>query len=237
MVERAAPRGRGALASRWHTSALVGVIIAVAVTGALWKALGAQHAVIPAGRAPANARIGAQYLPLLLVNWGLVLYVSRLFRAHNALPDLLGRRWQSLARAGLDLALALVAGLLIFLLEALSAHCVGVGRNAAVSALLPQSMAERCVWVLVAVSVGFSEEVVYRGYLQSQLSACARSPSAGLALQALLFGIAHSEQGVAAAVRIGIYGLVFGGLARLRSSLLPGIACHIGIDIVGGLLS
>jgi uncharacterized protein len=237
IVETAAQRGRAALASRWHTAALVGVIIAVAVTGTLLEARGAPRAVVPLGRAPVDSRILAQYLPLLLVNWGLVLYVSRLFRARNALPDLLGRRWHSFARASTDLALALLAALLILLSETLSVHYLGVGRNAAASALLPQSLAERGVWVLVAASVGFSEEVVYRGYLQSQLSAFTGSSTAGLALQALLFAIAHSEQGLHAALRIGIYGLVFGALAHLRRSLLPGIAGHIGVDLASGLLS
>jgi uncharacterized protein len=236
IVETGAQRGRGALASRSHTAALIGLIIAVAVTGTLLEVCGAPRAVVPVGRATENSRIFAQYLPLLLVNWGLVLYVSRLFRARNALPELLGRRWQSFARASTDLALAVLAALLILLSETLAMHYLAVGRNAAASALLPASLAERGVWVLVAASVGFSEEVVYRGYLQSQLSAFTRSSTAGVALQALLFAIAHSEQGVAAALRIGIYGLVFGALARVRGSLFPGIVCHVGVDLASGLL-
>ncbi|HEY0463966.1 MAG TPA: CPBP family intramembrane glutamic endopeptidase, partial [Polyangiaceae bacterium] len=64
-----------------------------------------------------------------------------------------------------------------------------------------------------------------------------RSPALGLVLQALLFGLAHLEQGAGAASRIGAYGLVLGLLARRRASLVPGIVCHIGIDLASGLLS
>jgi membrane protease YdiL (CAAX protease family) len=111
-----------------------------------------------------------------------------------------------------------------------------MGRNAAIAQLLPSTEAERLTWLVVAVSVGFCEEVVYRGYLQTQLAAFTRSRTLGVALQAALFGIAHLEQGPASALRIGAYGLVLGVLASARGSLLPGMLCHIGIDLASGLL-
>lgn len=220
-----------ARAPRWHTVALVGLMLAVALSGTLLQRHGsAQGVAAPA----AGSRILSQYLPILSVNWALVLYVSRLFRTRNALPDLLGRRWRSWSRAAVDLTLALAACLVIQLLQVLYARHFGTGRSAAVSALLPSTEAERLIWVLVAVSVGFCEEVVFRGYLQTQLAACTGSTSAGVALQAALFGIAHAEQGWAMALCIASYGVIFGVLARLRRSLLPGIASHIAIDLLSG---
>jgi hypothetical protein len=221
----------GALAPRWHTALLVALMLAVAISGTLLQ----RHGALPGAAAPAaGSRIAAQYLPILSVNWGLVLYVSRLFRTHNALPDLLGRRWQNWSRAAVDLTLALAACLVILMLQALYARHFGVGRSAAVAALLPSTGAERLIWVLVALSVGFCEEVVFRGYLQTQLAAFTGSASVGLALQALLFGIAHAEQGWPTALCIAGYGVVLGVLARARGSLLPGIVSHVAIDLLSG---
>ncbi len=225
------------LASRAHTAALVGVILAVAITCTLLQPASApQPEASSAARAsPSATRICEQYLPLLLVNGLLVLYVARLFRARNVLPGLVGRRWRSPADAVVDLLYALLAFALIVAIEMLTGPLLA-GRNAAVSALLPSTEAERLTWLLVAAGVGFCEEVVYRGYLQTQLSAFTRSALLGLLLQATLFGLAHLEQGPGSALRIGVYGLVFGALARQRGSLLPGIACHIGIDLASGLV-
>jgi hypothetical protein len=226
----------GAPAPRWHTLALVGLILAVAVTGTLLAPATNAEVSVRVERAAGSARMVAQYLPLLLVNSGLLLYVSRLFRARSVLPELLGRRWQSVSRAGADLTLALGLGLFIGLLETLWVYHYGVRRNAAAVALLPHTASERLAWVFVAVTVGFCEEVVYRGYLQRQLAALSGSRGVGLVLQALLFGIAHADQGGPAALRLAVYGLLLGALARFRHSLLPGITCHIALDLAAGFL-
>ena len=221
----------GALAPRWHTATLIALMLAVAISGTLLQRHGALQG---APTRAVGSRIFAQYLPVLSVNWGLVLYVSRLFRTRNALPDLLGRRWQSWRRAAVDLTLALGVCLAIQLLQALYVRHFGVGRSAAVAALLPSTGAERLIWVFVAVSVGFCEEVVFRGYLQAQLAAFSGSVGVGIALQAALFGIAHAEQGWPMALCIAGYGVILGVLARVRGSLWPGIVSHVAIDLLSG---
>jgi membrane protease YdiL (CAAX protease family) len=210
-------------------------MLAVAITGTLLQQGGALAAPSPAESSALAPGIWQQYLPLLLVNGLLVLYVARLFRPCSVLPQLVGRRWHTFADAAADLLYASLTFVLICALESLIRPWFA-GRNAAVSALLPSTGAERLTWLLVASTVGFCEEVVYRGYLQTQLGALARSQGLGVLLQALLFGVAHLEQGTGAALRVGAYGLIFGMLARQRGSLLPGIACHVGIDVVSGWL-
>jgi membrane protease YdiL (CAAX protease family) len=229
-------RANAPLAPRWHTLALVGLILGVSLSGTLLARYGAR---VPAVRAPqgtASARIFSQYLPLLLVNWGLVVYCVRLFRKRGALSELLGERWSSAWRAFSDLAAASACFCLIMLSEFACARLFSVGRNAAIASLLPSTEAERLTWLVVALSVGFCEEVVYRGYLQTQLAALTRSPSLGLLLQAMLFGIAHLDQGLPLALRIAEYGLLFGVLARVRRSLWPGILCHVAVDLAAVFL-
>jgi membrane protease YdiL (CAAX protease family) len=222
------------LAPLWHTAALIGVMLAVVTVGTWLQHAGAPEIALPANKAE-GARIWNQYLPLLLVNGLLVLYVARLFRPRNVLLDLMGRCWRGPQAALVDLLYASLALGAILAIERLTGPLF-LGRNAAVSALLPGTEAERLTWLLVAASVGFCEEVVYRGYLQTQLSAFTESPLLGLLLQATLFGLAHLEQGAGAALRVTVYGLILGALVRYRGSLLPGMVCHVAIDLASGLL-
>jgi hypothetical protein len=47
----------------------------------------------------------------------------------------------------------------------------------------------------VAITAGICEEIVYRGYLQRQLSAFTGSLPIAVCLQAAIFGAAHLYQG------------------------------------------
>jgi membrane protease YdiL (CAAX protease family) len=224
------------LAPRWHTAVLIALLLCVALTGTLLQRYGASNGHVSAPPGSGSSRLFAQYLPILLANWGLFAYCCWLFRERDALPQLLGVRWLSMRRAFGDLALAGGGFVAIMLAEFVSARLSAAGQNAALTSLLPSTVAERLTWVLVAVSVGFCEEVVYRGYLQSQLTAFSASRAVGVIGQALLFGLAHLEQGPPLALRIAGYGLLFGLLAQYRRSLLPSIICHVCVDLAAVFL-
>jgi membrane protease YdiL (CAAX protease family) len=134
------------------------------------------------------------------------------------------------------MALALAGWVMIETLALAWARAFGIHRAATLASLLPQTGLERAAWVAVAASAGFCEEVVYRGYLRLQLTALTGSAFAGIVLQAALFGLAHADQGLPAVPRVALFGVVLGALARARKSLWPGIVCHAGIDVAGGLL-
>lgn len=219
------------LAPAWHTATLIALIIAVAVTGTLLTRHGVmvQVPAIPVSRS-------AIYGQTILVAWGLLFYVGWLGRRRSALRTLVGQTWHSVGRAATDLLLAASCWLFIKLGELAWLRLMPAGGSTAVAALLPHTGLERLVWVGLAVSVGFSEEVVYRGYLQTQLAAFTGRASWAWVLQALLFGLAHGEQGPSAMVRLAVYGLALGALARFRQSLLPCILCHVGTNLASGLL-
>jgi membrane protease YdiL (CAAX protease family) len=56
-----------------------------------------------------------------------------------------------------------------------------------------------------------------------------------LLLQAAIFSVGHIYQGWKPALVTGIYGLIFGLLAALRRSIIPGAIAHAIADILGGL--
>ena len=232
-LETPRPDDAKLLAPRWHTALLVGLLLVVAVSGTWLTARNPATLAAP----ESGSRITSVYLPMILVAWGLVLFACRLGRRRLELWSLLGRRWTSFSRAATDLVLASTGFLLIEGVEMAFARPLGPGHSAATVALLPHGAAERLAWLVVAVSAGFCEEVVYRGYLQTQLSAFTRRASLGVVLQAALFGMAHLQQGTATAARFTLYGVGLGALATWRRSLLPGIVCHVAIDVVSGMLS
>jgi membrane protease YdiL (CAAX protease family) len=222
---------RGPLAPRWHTALLVALYLSVAVVGSLLPDGGAAASALPGG----HGRVVARYLPLLLVQWGTLLYVARVGRPRSALRALLGAPWSTPRRAAADLALAAAAWAAIRATELAWARVAAGASAPAVAALLPRTPAELLAWAIVSASVGFCEEVVFRGYLLAQFEAFLGRAWVAVALQAALFGLAHAEQGPAAAARAALYGLGLGALARWRGGLAPGIACHVATDLASGL--
>jgi membrane protease YdiL (CAAX protease family) len=219
------------LAPGWHTATLIALMLGVAALGTILAVSG-----VPVAAAVGGSRITGVYLPMLGVQWGLCFYVARFGRPRSALRALLGPRWDAASGVAADAGVAVLLFALIEGAELAVAH-LGAGALAGRAALVPATGAERLAWVAVALSAGFCEEVVYRGYLQTQIAAFTRRPSAGVVGQALLFGLAHGEQGWAIAARFAVYGAALGVVARWRRTLRAGVLCHVGIDLVGGLLA
>ena len=227
----ATDRSSAMLAPRWHTAILIGLMLSVAMTGLL---LGARATAPVPGGGTAD-RIVRLYLPTIVVQWVLAAYVIFVGRRRNAFSFLLGAGWFSLRRAMTDLAIAACAIFAIEGSEFLAARVWDARHGASVVALLPSSPGERTAWVLFAVSAGVCEELVYRGYLQTQLRAFTRSTSIAILSQAALFGLAHGEQGAFVMVRFGLYGVGLGILAWRRKSLAAGMVAHVAIDLLSGL--
>jgi membrane protease YdiL (CAAX protease family) len=217
-------------APTWHTAALIALIVAVAIVGSVVTATGAP----PMPPAPAS-RVTDVYAPMLIVQWGLTFYVCRIGRAPGVLRELIGATWVDARRAAVDCLLAVATALVILAVNVAYTHLLGAGPNASVARLLPETPAERAAWVVVALSVGSCEEVVYRGYLRAALSRWLRSVTLGVIAQSVLFGLAHLDQGVRAAIPVAFYGLLLGTLREFRGSLLPGMICHVIVDLADGL--
>jgi len=219
------------LAPRWHTALLVLLMLIVAALGSIMAMRGALVITPPPG-----SRIPYVYLPTFIVEWAMAIYVFRIGRPRSALSALIGLRWTTMHRALVDLGLALLLIVFIDGSETIYAHFSHATANTAVLAILPHTTAEYLAWTVLATSVGFCEEVIYRGYLRIQIAVFSRSIAIGVVAQAILFGIAHGEQGWTTALRFTVYGLAFGVVAVKRRSLLPGIACHVALDLSSGFL-
>ena len=114
---------------------------------------------------------------------------------------------------------------------------LGPGNNArSVGALLPESVPEILVWILVSVTAGFCEELQSRGYLQRQFHALSGNIVAAVLGQGVLFGLMHSYQGWKQVIVISALGVLYGALAAWRRNLRANMIAHAWSDIWEGWL-
>jgi membrane protease YdiL (CAAX protease family) len=179
------------------------------------------------------------YVSLIAGEWGLVYYVWKggLHRTGITLLEFAGGSWTSFRAVFRDALLAFGIWMLWKGIIICWVLWLGRGHAASISPLVPHGVVEAVLWVLLSISAGISEELVFRGYLQRQLTAFTGRASLALLLQAAVFGIAHGYQGVQACLAIMLYGALFTLVALWRKSLQPGMIAHAWTDIAGGLLS
>jgi membrane protease YdiL (CAAX protease family) len=97
--------------------------------------------------------------------------------------------------------------------------------------LLPVSSVERRWWVLLSLSAGICEELLYRGYLVHFLIGCQQGLLTAWLLSSLAFGLAHLYQGWHGVLTSFAMGLVFGAVAIATGSLFLSIVLHALIDL------
>jgi len=101
------------------------------------------------------------------------------------------------------------------------------------AALAPHTRRELAWWAAVSLSAGFSEELLFRGYL-----IWAFRPLLGLwgaaALSLVVFAVAHAYHGAAGALATGIVGAFLTLVVLILGSLWPAVAIHLVIDLQQG---
>jgi membrane protease YdiL (CAAX protease family) len=219
------------VASWWHT------VLVLAPIGAASLASGYQHGYPNAHLPGLNPRLSS-YLTVLIVEWLPVALIWRALRSRGLpLAALIGGRWTNalafLRDLGLGAALLVVAALVI---DPLGSLLGAKALEGTVSHLIPQTPLEFAVYLVMAVSAGFCEELVFRGYLMRQFSAWTGSRTAGLLLQGIVFGLGHGYYRWVM-VAIAVLGWLLGLLARWRRSLLPGMLFHAVQDSLGGVIA
>jgi len=224
------PSSRPLIAPAWHTIVFIAIFVGLSVIGGFF-----QHAVKQQPQATVPSRNAVPgYLSVVGFEWLLVLYVRMGVRKRGMrLRDLVGGRWATPKQVMKDIALG--AGLWAVWIGLMNAHVLGGGTNAA-QGLLPRGILESLVWIPVALSAGFCEEVAFRGYLQGQFQAMTGSAGWAVLFQAIVFGIGHLYEGVSPVGRITLFGVLFGLLALWRKSLRPGMVAHAWSDIFGVII-
>ena len=225
--EQNSPGRTPAVAPAWHTLLFVVVLLGIAALQAMPQ-FAARAAQLPS-RIPT-------YIFTICYEFVLVGYVwlgTWLRRAK--LRDLIGGRWAQWNDFWIDVLVAFIFWLCILGVLTTLSWALHFNGNEAASFLMPRTVPEMILWVVLAATAGFCEELVFRGYLQRQCLALTQNVAAAVILQGLVFGVAHAYQGARAIIVISVYGMMFGALAAMRKSLRPGMMQHATQDGVSGI--
>ncbi len=217
-----------AVAPVWHTIVLLIVLMGFSALGLIFADRVVAHH-------PRTHVI--QYVATIIFEWLLAAFVWFGVRRRGVkISQVVGGRWSSfvdvLRDIGIGIGFLIVAGIVLQLLG----HLLKAAPTRALKSILPSGTAEMILWVVMSVSAGFCEELVFRGYFQRQFAALPRSAAGGILLQGIFFGAAHGYQGWRLMIVIAVFGIMFGLLAQWRRSTRPGMFAHALQDTLGGLL-
>ncbi len=101
--------------------------------------------------------------------------------------------------------------------------------------LLPRTRREKLLFLGVSLSAGIAEELVFRSFLIPALQAATDSLWLAVAFSSFAFGLIHSYQGASGALRASLLGFLLAMPFIATGSVLPGMASHAALDIIGGL--
>lgn len=98
--------------------------------------------------------------------------------------------------------------------------------------LLPSTLPQKGVWILLSLVVAFSEEITFRGFILTRFKLLTNSYWPGVILSSAAFSLGHLYQGLAGVLLTFVYGLLFAGLFVARGSLFPCIVAHFLQDVL-----
>lgn len=210
-------------APAWHTLLLIFFLLAFSALGAV-----SEHPVAKAGgRIP-------QYLMTMAWEWILTIWVIwGAKKGGVTLRELIGGKWAQFEDFLLDIAIAVGFMFVSWIVLGSLGYALGFAKQAnienarrQIEFMVPQTNLEVLIAVGLAITAGFCEEVIFRGYLQRQFSMWSKNAWAGIVLSAMVFGGSHGYEGWKRMIVIGVFGAMFGIVAHYAKSLRPGMMTH-----------
>ena len=218
-----------AIAPWWHTALLVALLLGASVLSgrqAHRAALGGHHV------ARYGLTIVSEMVLLLLAWWGLRMRrvpIAEVLQFHPG-----WRAWAEDLVAAAVFWLTSAAILVVIGLALRVAHLATPTKT--VMALAPRTGLELLLWIVLSITAGFCEELVFRGYFLRQFSSLGAGVGLGVLASSLLFGVSHGYEGAAGMIAITVYGALFCALVFMRRSLRPGMMAHAWHDIFSGVM-
>jgi membrane protease YdiL (CAAX protease family) len=174
------------------------------------------------------------YLSVIVAEWALSFYVwlGGLIPGATRLRDLVGGRWSSWKDVLRDIGIGAAFWVVFAAAGIFMNFLLGPSHVETLGFVNPRGAVEVTLWVMMSMTAGFCEELIFRGYLQKQFLALTGSAALAVLAQAVLFGVCHWYQGSKLVITIMVLGLLYGILAHWRKSLRPGMISHAWSDIL-----
>jgi hypothetical protein len=225
------PAHDGPIAPWWHTILTLTPLMVGSIASAYQQGL-------PNAHLPSLGWKLSGYFTVMLEEWFSVLLIWLALRRRGmTLKDLIGGRWDSVRSFFKDLGWALAFLAVAMVVTGVLAHFVGASKNISQADITPKTVVQLVVWVVLATACGgFCEELIFRGYLLRQFRGWTGSISWAVALQGIVFGLAHGFYGLAMVV-VAVHGCLLGIFAVWRNSLRPGMLAHALQDLLGGFIA
>ena len=217
------------LAPWWHT-----VLVLLPIAAASLASFN-QHGLPDLHLPGMNHRLSG-YCTVLAGEWlvVLVIWLGLRRRLPSPIRALVAGRWPTLGAFAKDLALAV--GFIVVAVAVVSAGAKLVPGDPTLQAgIVPLTRLELAVWVLLAATSGFCEELVFRGYLVEQVRGWTGSRRWAIFVQGVAFGLAHGYYGKRMLL-IVVHGWLLGLFAWWRKSLRPAMLAHGLQDLLGGVV-
>lgn len=226
------PRSLATVAPAWHTGILLAFLIGFSLLGA-----SPPPAETSGGHGISRPVIYAtvfvfQWILFTITWWGLRL-------RGVSVGSVIAYRWKGWSGVGRCLLLSAVCWIATFFVLTQGLDATGMRDpdqvRRIVEMIVPRGPLELTLWMGVALTAGFVEEFVFRGYLQRQFSAWTRNHLLGAGLTAVVFGVGHIYQGLGSAVLIMSAGFAMSLFAYAFRSIAPGMVAHAFEDVISGI--
>jgi hypothetical protein len=215
------------IAPLWHTLGLLIILLAFVLVSFGWQS----HSLAAGEQHHGNA---LHYLFVIASEWAMAMYIwlGGLIPGATRLREIIGGRWNNYRQVLRDIAIAAGFWIVFAAVGELSSFVGRPSHPGSLQFVNPLGAIEVTLWVIMSMTAGFCEELVFRGYFQKQFLTLTGSAAFAVAAQAVLFGICHWYQGVKQVILISLLGALYGILAHWRKSLRPGIISHAWSDVL-----